>query len=190
MKKITSLLLSILLIISLVGCGLSEDNPPLSEPSQVEEASKSATTNSTQSDKIFSFSSEDIEGNTVTDEILKDSKLILVNIWEPWCGPCVGEMPDLEKLYETYKEQGLLIIGMFSSTDMDDEARQIINDCNITYPIVRGNSDTEKYMTNYFPTSFFTDSEGVILSKKPLVGARSYSDWESLIKSYLLSDLK
>lgn len=133
----------------------------------------------------LTFSTVDIDGNPVTDDIIKNAKVVMVNYWEPWCGPCVGEMPDLEKLYEKYKDQGLLIIGVFSSTDMDDDARQILKDCNISYPVVRCDSNLEKFMTDYFPTTVFADSKGNILSPEPIIGANSYSDWEEMIEKYL-----
>lgn len=139
---------------------------------------------SNSGDKL-SFSTVDIDGSPVTDEIIKNAKVVMVNYWEPWCGPCVGEMPDLQKLYEKYKEQGLLILGVFSTTDMDDDARQILSDCNISYPVVRADDNLSKFMTDYFPTTVFADSEGNILSSEPVIGANSYSDWEKMIESYL-----
>lgn len=148
-------------------------------------ASDSITNTPSKASGKLSFSTVDLDGNPVTDEIIKNAKVVMVNYWEPWCGPCVEEMPDLEKLYEKYKEQGLLILGVFSSTDMDDDARQIIKDCNISYPVVRCDSNLEKFMTDYFPTTVFADAEGNIISDEPIIGANSYSDWEKMIESYL-----
>lgn len=133
----------------------------------------------------FTFSTTDIDGNPVTEEILRDSKVVMINFWEPWCGPCVGEMPDLELLYENYKDQGLLIIGIFSTTDMEEDAKQILADCNISYPILYSEPNLVKYMTEYVPTSFFVDGNGNLLSTEPIVGSQSYDDWENTIKSYL-----
>ena len=61
-------------------------------------------------------------------------KLILVNFWEPWCSPCVGEMPDLEKLYEAYKDQGLLVVGFYSQ---EEGAESVMAEAGVTYPCVR-----------------------------------------------------
>ena len=66
-----------------------------------------------------------------------DAKVVMINLWEPWCGPCVNEMPGLEKLYEQYKDKGLVILGVFSSQDMDEDARKVIEDAGITYPILK-----------------------------------------------------
>ncbi|MBQ9156948.1 MAG: TlpA family protein disulfide reductase [Eubacterium sp.] len=133
----------------------------------------------------LAFATEDMEGNEVTSEDYQDAKLILVNYWEPWCGPCVSEMPDLEKLYEKYKDQGFLVLGVFSSRDMDEDARSILADSGTSYPILRANRQFMTFMTGYYPTSFFTDGSGRVLSKEPIIGAQAYDDWEKLILEYL-----
>ena len=136
-------------------------------------------------DGVLVFATEDIDGKKVSSEDLKEAKLVLVNFWEPWCGPCVSEMPDLEKLYEKYKDQGFLILGAYSSAHMDAEAKSIMKDCGTAYPIVRFNSQFMPYMTGYYPTSFFADGSGKILSREPIVGVQTYEDWEKMITGFL-----
>lgn len=131
------------------------------------------------------FSTVDIDGNSVTDSILKDAKVIMINYWEPWCGPCVREMPDIEELYEEYKDQGLLVIGVFSTKDMDNEVRILLNKYNISYPIVYVDSNLEKYGEDYVPSTIFVDSNGNIISSEPIVGAMDYYSWEEVISEYL-----
>lgn len=132
----------------------------------------------------ISFTSIDINGNPVSMDDFKNAKLIMVNFWEPWCGPCVGEMPELQELYENYKDKGLVILGVTSDMTVEDDAKAIIKDKGIEYPIILGNKEIS-CPTEYFPTTVFTDGNGNILSAEPEIGAKDYAGWEKLIKSYL-----
>ncbi len=132
----------------------------------------------------ISFTSTDINGNPVSMDDFKNAKLIMVNFWEPWCGPCVGEMPELQELYENYKDKGLVILGVTSDMTVEDDAKAIIKDKGIEYPIILGNKEIS-CPTEYFPTTVFTDGNGNILSSEPEIGAKDYAGWEKLIKSYL-----
>ncbi len=129
------------------------------------------------------FETVDINGNTVTQDIILGSKVILLNLWEPWCGPCVNEIPELQKLYENYKESGLLIIGAYQ--DYDDEAQWIVNDAGVTYPIVKVDSNLEKYEQSYVPATFVFDGNGNLLDSEPVPGAMNYDNWEAFVLQYL-----
>ena len=133
----------------------------------------------------LNFSTTEINGASVSFADIKGATLIMVNFWEPWCGPCVGEMPELEKLYQNYKDQGLLILGVFYSTDYMDDARDVLDYAQITYPVLIGNNDFLPYVTEYVPTTVFFDSEGNLLNSEPVIGSRSYDDWEQDILKYL-----
>lgn len=133
----------------------------------------------------LNFSATDINGVSISFADIKGSSLIMVNFWEPWCGPCVGEMPELEKLYQNYRDQGLIILGVFYSTDYMDDAKYVMDYAQITYPVVIGNNDFLPYVTEYVPTTVFFDSEGNLLNSEPVIGSRSYDDWEQEILKYL-----
>ena len=53
------------------------------------------------------FETTDRDGNVWNESSLSSNKLTMINFWEPWCGPCVREIPDLERLYENYKDNRL-----------------------------------------------------------------------------------
>ena len=109
----------------------------------------------------------------------------MINMWEPWCGPCVGEMPDLEKIYEEFKDQGLVILGVFAETGMDEDAAQILEECGITYPILRSTSEFDGFQTGYVPTTVFLTGEGKLMSEYPVIGAQSFDAWHSAVKGLL-----
>lgn len=133
----------------------------------------------------FTFATTDLDGNSVTYNDFADAKLIMVNYWEPWCAPCVEEMPDLEKLYQNYKDQGFVILGVFSTEDGDEDAAAIVTDTGVTYPILHIDNRLRTYQTEYVPTTIFVDEDGNVVSEEPYVGAHSYEDWETILKDYL-----
>lgn len=137
---------------------------------------------SQESSEGFTFSTVDIYGNSYSSDDIKGAKLIMINFWEPWCGPCVSEMPELESLYQNYKEQGLLILGVCYTTE---EAKYVIDDNGITYPILCGNDELLRFTTEYVPTTVFIDANGNVLTDEPMIGARSYEEWEEEVLQYL-----
>ena len=135
----------------------------------------------------FSFAGKDMDGNLFSRSDLGDAKLIMINFWEPWCQPCVGEMEDLENLYEDYKDSGLVIMGVLSSFDYDDDARAVIQELGITYPIIHADSHLALYETDSVPTTIFVDGAGNVLTDEPYIGARDYNDWLTIISDLMTS---
>ena len=131
----------------------------------------------------FNFTSKDINGNDVSLADYSGYKVIMVNFWEPWCGPCVGEMPELEELYEEYNDEGFLILGIYS--DNDSDAKEIVDEAGITYPVVKYISQFDKYQSGYVPNTIFINGNGDVLTDEPYVGANSKEGWEEIIKGYL-----
>ena len=132
----------------------------------------------------YDFVSHDIDGNEVKLADFASAKVIMLNYWEPWCPPCIRELPELEKLYEAYKDKGLVIVGVFESTDMDADARQLISQNGLTYPIVRYEDALKNYSASAVPTTLFVDASGNLLAKE-VVGANDYDGWKALVDSLL-----
>ena len=203
MKKYISIIIITLLTISITACGNKQNSQTTDTTGTTIEATDVVTDEdatevttgettdvttedtSSESSERLDFSTTDINGVPIKLDDIKGSTLIMVNFWEPWCGPCVGEMPGLEKLYQNYKDKGLTVLGVFYSIDSMDDAKAVISDNNITYPVVVGNDDFINFTTEYVPTTVFVDSEGKLLSGEPLIGSRSYEEWEQEVLKYL-----
>ena len=187
MKKIVSMMSIALLAICIAACGKKDVTETADAEMTTEKIIEEVPAEEHSADNInqLNFSTTDIDGAAFSFDDLKDSSLIMVNFWEPWCGPCVGEMPELEKLYQNYKDRGLIILGVFYSTDYLDDAEDVLDYAQITYPVVIGNNDFIPYVTEYVPTTVFFDSEGNLLNSEPVIGSRSYDDWEQEILKYL-----
>ena len=101
----------VLLIILVLGCeNTSAKNQSVNKNSVVKQKQK----NNNQRKEIISapdFTLSDLEGNPISLNKLK-GKVVLLNFWGTWCGPCRKEIPDFIKLAEKYKDNGLEIIGI------------------------------------------------------------------------------
>ncbi|MBQ6119379.1 MAG: TlpA family protein disulfide reductase [Clostridia bacterium] len=184
MKKLLLPLL-LLAVLLLFGCGKTND-AKTPDDNAAPDVSANDDENAVPADAgQLDFTTVDFDGNTFTTADLAEAKVVLLNFWEPWCGPCVGEIPDLARLYEEYKDQGLLIVGAYTSDDMDGDIRSLIEENNVTYPFVRVSGNMGEFMTNYVPTTVFADGSGKIISAEPVVGANSYDSWKAMIEDYL-----
>lgn len=119
------------------------------------------------------FESETLTGEPMSSAIFADYKLTVVNIWATWCGPCVNEMPGLQKLFETLPE-GVNLIGICTDGADDPEAAALtVEKTGVKYPNVVVNAAMDggflQYVTAY-PTTLFIDSHGNIVGT-PAVGA-------------------
>ena len=132
----------------------------------------------------FTFSTVDRRGKSVDESVFDGYRLIMINFWEPWCGPCVQEMPDLEKLYEKYMDEGLLILGVYSEDRMEEEVNRILVNSGTSYPILLYTEDFKSLTTQYVPTTVFLDGGGRLV-EGPVVGGRSFDAWEKLVTAKL-----
>ena len=88
-----------LVVLGLVGCAASEQGSEVTRRGASEAV-------------LGTFAATDMDGNAVDESILSGKKVTMINLWAPWCGPCVGEMPDLQKLNEKYADKGFQVIGV------------------------------------------------------------------------------
>jgi peroxiredoxin len=168
MKNIIYLNLTILLILSnfFLSCSKSnEDSQVESEPVRSQPISE--TKNSTNYPKAPNFKLIDQDGNTIT---LKDykGKVVILDFWATWCGPCQLEIPGYVDLYKEYKDQGLTIIGVSLDRDGWTPVRPFIEQYKITYPIVIGNMDIVSAYggINSIPTTFVINKTGEVVHRK------------------------
>lgn len=104
----------------------------------------------------------DREGKRVDAESLK-GKVVLIDFWASWCGPCKEEMPVLERLYKKYKKDGLVIVGV----SVDREAPNVgefLKGTPVSFPIVhdKEHAVADRYKPPRMPSSYIVDRAGVI----------------------------
>lgn len=104
-----------------------------------------------------------IDGQVITSKDLK-GKPALINFWSVSCAPCLEEIPDLNMLFQQYKNQGVSIIGVAMPYDPPNLVLELHKKLNIEYPIAL---DIDKKVTALFnpqfvPTTFLLDKKGKI----------------------------
>lgn len=153
-------------------------------------ATAPATETSSSSDSSPEFSLTTLTGSTLDQSVFSDNKLVMVNYWATWCGPCVGEIPDLAKISKEYADKGFVIVGVLTGDDDIDGAKQFIADQKVTYPVVLPEAFFGDQAEGIYaiPTTKFFDSDGKLIGDA-VVGAKSYEDWTSLI-DFLLEQTK
>ena len=171
MKKLTILnatLLSSALILS--ACSSTSDKK--------EETNKQTATSSTSENKAiqaFDFTAMDKDGKTVKLSDFKGKK-VYINMWASWCGPCMREIPELEKTYQKLKNnKDVVFLSMTSPNDSEfknqspqDKGKDVIlnkaKELGVTYPVLFDVND--RFIINYairsFPTHIFINSDGTI----------------------------
>ena len=171
MKKLTVLsatLLSSALILS--ACSSTSDKR--------EETNKQTATSSTSENKAiqaFDFTAMDKDGKTVKLSDFKGKK-VYINMWASWCGPCMREIPELEKTYQKLKNnKDVVFLSMTSPNDSEfknqspqDKGKDVIlnkaKELGVTYPVLFDVND--RFIINYairsFPTHIFINSDGTI----------------------------
>ena len=135
----------------------------------------------------LSFTTTDLDGNTVTsEELFSQNKITMVNCWGVWCPNCVDEMEELADMHTRLQEKGCGIVGLEWEREPTEETYQLARD------------SMEEWGTNYlnalmpeevndhleaFPTTFFVDRTGTVL-EMPIVGA-AVDQYESTLESLL-----
>jgi len=94
--------------------------------------------------------------------------VVLLNFWASWCGPCAQEAPELEKVWQAYREKGFVIIGV-NIWDEESNARTFIVTHGLTYPTGRdeGERVALAYGVGALPTNFLIDRQGKIVIRYP-----------------------
>ena len=105
------------------------------------------------------FNSLDIQGKPQRLADYK-GKVVLVNIWATWCEPCRSEMPQLDKLYQSRKGRGFIVLGI--SDETIEQQRAFVSQVPVTYPLLTMAPGVPAFYREIakYPAIFLIDREG------------------------------
>jgi len=93
-------------------------------------------------------------------------KILLIDFWATWCGPCRESIPHLVHLYKTFRGQGLEVVGLSMDKGDPKTVEQFVRSLDIPYPIAIAPDDIARaYGVNGLPTTILIDKEGKIREK-------------------------
>lgn len=176
--------LGLALTISIFACGCSgKQSAPKSESRQEETGDREEE----QENKAPDFTAEVNDGSTfILSE--QDGKVILLNFWATWCGPCVAEMPAFEQLYEEYDKEEVAILAI-NCMEEKSTVDQFVSDSEYTFPIAYDETGeiSQKYPTNGIPYTLVIGKDGTV--KKTYLGARDaqtqYQEYKKAVDAAL-----
>ncbi len=203
-KKVTALLAAVLCAVMLGACSsgnagsgeVSGSAVESSDASQQVSDENGALSSPFVGPSLGEFSTQDINGNAYTQDIFKDYDLTMVNVFTTWCSPCVGEMPDLEKLHQQVADQGVNVVGVVLDVldekgevvqESLEQAQKLVEKTGVTYPVLLPDS-------TYFngrltgieavPETFFVDKNGDIVGET-YSGSGGLEDWLEVVEQEL-----
>jgi thiol-disulfide isomerase/thioredoxin len=124
---------------------------------------------------VPAFSMTDIEGRTLSSADWR-GKVVLINFWATWCGPCRVEIPDLIALQQKYRDQ-LVVVGISEETPDDPNhvadakdialVKKFAAERNINYPLVMATPELRKLFPEVMalPTTYLLDRDGKLVQK-------------------------
>lgn len=180
MKKLMIYCVAIMMMVALTACGQASDTSE--KVAGVEEkGSFSGITG------IPSFEVVDINDNVVTDSILQEKGLTLINIWGTFCSPCIEELPMLQEIADSYEDKDVNVIGIVADGDTNEvKAFDMLNKLEIKFTNLIPNEAFQRDFVSKataVPVTLLVNNKGEIL--EILVGAREKNVYTDLIEKYL-----
>ena len=190
MKKISIFCLTGMLAFGLWACSSSKDGS--SEGSSSSDSSgttKQETSENGVTVNMPEFSTTDMDGNKVTNDIFADYDLTVVNFWATYCNPCIDELPELaewkKELPDNVNLIGLLVDVDEKGSEQYKLAERIISQTGADYQHLIATEEFDDMISNLVgvPTTFFVDSTGKIIGE-PFAGA-DVDAYKQTVEDYL-----
>jgi thiol-disulfide isomerase/thioredoxin/predicted Zn-dependent protease len=135
------------------------------------------------SEPVKDFQLESISGSRYALSGLK-GKVVLINFWATWCGPCREELPVILKLYEKYKERGLEVMAI--STDEERElVAQFAKQYRLTFPVFYDTAMKDYFKADVIPTSIFVGRDGKVRYRKIGFNEENIGELEAVINELI-----
>jgi peroxiredoxin len=158
--------------LGLAGCATTHADAPPAEGAAPAAAAPAATPAAAtgQVGSLPDFRIPDVDGNVVRLSDYVGKKVILLDFWATWCGPCADELPHLEALYKKYQGQGFVVIGiaMDDTTTMSNVA-PFARKYGLTFPVALDNESRAVSLYNTTKTAPYLvliDRQGKVVQQR------------------------
>jgi thiol-disulfide isomerase/thioredoxin len=170
-------LLFLFAALGIVGCNQHTVALPASE-SAVSPAGEIGST-------LPDFALKDLQGHEISSADLR-GKVVLIDFWATWCGPCKKEMPGYQKLLDRYGSRGFAVVGFKFDTMADTEDPvQFAKKIGVDYPLAVAPDELKQRFGGIegLPTTMLYDRKGIL--RKKVIGFEYTDAFESAINSIL-----
>ncbi|MDP6102831.1 MAG: redoxin domain-containing protein [Dehalococcoidia bacterium] len=108
------------------------------------------------------FTLADLNGNRVNFSDFR-GKVVFINFWATWCPPCRAEMPEIEAVYQEYKDRDVVVLSV-DILELEDKVRQFVEKGGYSWVFVMDSTGeiSKDYAIGAIPTSIFVDVDGII----------------------------
>ena len=129
------------------------------------------------------FLVRDLSGNVVSTAALK-GKVVLLNFWATWCGPCREEIPEMIKLQAQYKDT-LVVIGASEDEAPPEQVAKFAQKAGINYPVIMSSEQLEREYGGVaaLPTTFVINADGRVVQKN--VGVYPFDFYDMEVRSVM-----
>ncbi|MBI5192740.1 MAG: TlpA family protein disulfide reductase [Nitrospirae bacterium] len=112
-------------------------------------------------------------------------KVVMLNFWATWCGPCRMEMPSMERLHQQFKDKAFVIISV-ASGDSREEVSSFMKEYRLTFPALLDDDYevSDEYKVWAVPTTYFINTKGEIIGK-----AQGGRDWSTRAATQYISSI-
>lgn len=155
-------------------------NQTLTSQDQKQSTSGDNSLGSSSGEKAIDFTLTDLDGKKVSLSDYK-GKNVYLNFFATWCPPCRAEMPDIEKMYQKYKDKDFVVLAVNLGEDRDT-VKSFIKENGYSFRVLLDSEQSvgQQYATTAIPVSVFIDKNGNVVSKR--VGALRETEMEQYVK--------
>lgn len=130
-------------------------------------------------DAAIDFILTDFRGRKVSLREFR-GKTVMLNFWATWCGPCIEEMPSMEKLHQQFKDRGLVVLAV-AAGEKPQDVKDFMREYQLTFlALVDSNEEVVgAYNVRSIPLTYFINPKGEVVGK--IFGGRQW-DQEAAIR--------